>query len=225
MAQNNGAQDEKSIWKDPRFSNLVNDPRFKHLPKSRQKVKIDERFQSMLTDERFKSKSSIDRYGRKVDTSSTEDLKAFYYQSSDSDSDVEEEIKREQKAIEEQKASDDEVDEFGNSKLDAGEAVAIPQDIKSKLKNLEIDYARGEAPILSDSSSDEATDDEEEDELYLENVWGELDADADKTDESTYRIAACNMDWDRIRAVDIMVLCSSFLPPGSVIKSVSVSMN
>lgn len=56
----------------------------------------------------------------------------------------------------------------------------------------------------------------------LDHVWGELDADAPRTEESTRRIAACNMDWDRIRAVDIMVLCHSFLPPGGVVQKVSV---
>lgn len=224
MAKDNGTEGEKAIWKDPRFSSLVNDPRFKGLPKSRQKIKIDKRFQSMFQDDKFKVKYTVDKYGRKSSKSSTEDMKTFYYQSSESESDVEEETKREQKAIEEQGGSGEETDtdEFGNSKLEVEQDVVMPQDIKSKLKNLEVDYARGEAPLLSDSSSDEEPDAEPEEETMFDHVWGELDADAETTDESTYRIAACNMDWDRIRAVDIMVLCSSFLPRGRVIKKVSV---
>lgn len=75
---------------------------------------------------------------------------------------------------------------------------------------------------MSDSSSDEESSGEEDNELVLDHVWGELDADAPRTDESTRRIAACNMDWDRIRAIDIMVLCHSFLPPGGVVKSISI---
>ncbi|XP_063699612.1 ESF1 homolog [Culicoides brevitarsis] len=217
--------DEKTekIWSDPRFAHLVNDPRFKGLPKSQKKVKIDKRFQSMFENDKFKLKYNVDKRGRKVNTTTTEDLKKYYDLSSENETDEEEEKRKEQKAIEEQSESEEEetaeTDEFGNSTLDRGD---IAQDIKSKLKNLDIDYARGEAALLSDSSSDEESSEEEDPELMLDHVWGELDADAPRTDESTRRIAACNMDWDRIRAVDIMVLCHSFLPPGGVVQKVSI---
>lgn len=62
----------------------------------------------------------------------------------------------------------------------------------------------------------------ESEEEVIEHGWGELDRDAEETDESTSRLAILHMDWDRIRAVDIMVLCSSFLPSKGVIKCVSV---
>lgn len=107
--------------------------------------------------------------------------------------------------------------------LQSGEAKNVSEEARNKLKNLSIDYARGEASLFSESSSD---DEESEDELsesdQIEHKWGELDADADKTDEVTYRLAGCNMDWDRIRAVDLMVLLNSFLPPGGTIKSVAI---
>lgn len=37
-----------------------------------------------------------------------------------------------------------------------------------------------------------------------------------------YSFISGNMDWDRIRASDIMVLCNSFLPPGGSILSVKI---
>jgi len=56
----------------------------------------------------------------------------------------------------------------------------------------------------------------------LDHGWGELDNDAARTDEATNRLAVCHMDWDRIRASDLMVLFSSFLPQGGLIHSVMV---
>lgn len=100
----------------------------------------------------------------------------------------------------------------------------IAADIKVKLQDLTVDYARGEIPLLSDDSSsdDESSEDENDKELYIEHVWGELDNDAPRTEDSTKRLACCNMDWDRIRASDIMVLCNSFMPPGGSIISVHI---
>lgn len=57
-----------------------------------------------------------------------------------------------------------------------------------------------------------------------EHEWGELDKDAERTEEVTSRLAVCNMDWDRIRAVDLMVLLNSFTPPGGIVRRVTVSI-
>lgn len=89
------------------------------------------------------------------------------------------------------------------------------------LGNIKIKNARGES-TASDSSSDEETEESDVEIEMLDHVWGELDNDAETTDDTSKRLAACNMDWDRIRAVDIMMMCNSFLPTGSCVKSVSI---
>ncbi|XP_018563697.1 ESF1 homolog [Anoplophora glabripennis] len=211
---------------DQRFAHIANDPKFRRIPKKQQKVKIDKRFQSMFKDQKFKVKYSTDKRGRPVSHTSTENLKRYYDLSSE----------------EESSSSDSEDNEKQNSESEVGKFVKAPKSdafselekkdksdkivsdvLKHKLQNLNVDYARGESTLCSESSSD---DDESEDELSetdeIEHKWGELDADAEETEGTTYRLAACNMDWDRIRAIDLMVLFNSFLPPGGVIKSVAI---
>lgn len=34
--------------------------------------------------------------------------------------------------------------------------------------------------------------------------------------EDTRRVAICNMDWDHVRAVDLLAVLRSFAPPGGV---------
>ncbi|XP_021711081.1 ESF1 homolog [Aedes aegypti] len=203
------------IWTDERFAHLVNDPRFKGIPKTEKKVKIDKRFQSMFKDEKFNVKHTIDKYGRKVKQAESDELRKYYEMESEPESEGGEEEPQEQEG-----------DSDGSEDLeldDEEKAMAMPDKVKSRLEDLEVDYARGEGAIASDSSSDDDSEEEDdEQEVFIEHVWGELDADAERTDESTPRLALCNMDWDRVRAVDIMVMLSSFLPRGSTILSVTI---
>lgn len=104
-----------------------------------------------------------------------------------------------------------------------GDAKKINSAIHQKLKDLTVDYARGEGLLLSDSSSDDdTTTDDEDDSEIVDHAWGELDKEAETTEEATARLAACNMDWDKIRAVDLMVVFNSFVPPGGCVQSVTI---
>lgn len=185
---------KEEIFNDARFSHLLKDPRFKKLPNKESKVKIDERFKPMLNDERFSIQYNVDKYGRKVNKKSTEDLKKYYELSSSEDS----------------SGAEEEEQVEGNAIIKSGHK--LPEQLKDKLKNLEVDYIRGEGILQSDSSSESSGSEDEEE---VEHEWGELDQDAERTEDSTRRIACMNMDWDRIRAVDIMMLCNSFIPTGS----------
>uniref|UniRef100_A0A1Q3F0I4 Uncharacterized protein n=1 Tax=Culex tarsalis TaxID=7177 RepID=A0A1Q3F0I4_CULTA len=202
------------IWTDQRFAHLVNDPRFKGIPRTEKKVKIDKRFQSMFSDERFNVKHVVDKYGRKVQQKAeSEELRKYYELGSDEEVD--------QKEGEDGETSGSEVDSLELNEEE--KAMTMSEKVKGRLEDLEVDYARGEGAIASDSSSDDDSEvEQEEDEVFIEHVWGELDADAEQTEESTRRLALCNIDWDRVRAVDIMVMLSSFLPRGSTIMSITI---
>lgn len=224
------------ILKDSRFAKYLNDPRYRQIPKHERKVKIDKRFQSMFNDSKFKVKYTVDKRGRPVNETSTENLRKYYeLEESEESSDSEDEEVQEETGAEVQKdeatpgrfvkrpQSDDEQNDdagpkFENDKLMRGK---LNPKTKQRLLDLDIDYARGEGVLLTDSSSDEESS-EEEGESEVEHEWGELDAEAATTEESTKRIAICNMDWDNIKAADIMVLLSSFLPPGGIIYKITI---
>ncbi|XP_030767276.1 ESF1 homolog [Sitophilus oryzae] len=216
---------------DKRFSHIAKDPKFRRIPKNETKVKIDKRFHSMFTDKKFQVKYTVDKRGRPVKHHSKEDLKRYYEVSSeDEDSDEEQDLNESGKyvrASENQEISDSETDVSKDNEKQLNSKhindKKVSDDVKAKLRDLNIDYARGEQNLYSDSSSDdEESDDEVSESEEIDHRWGELDADSEKTDEVTDRLAACNLDWDRIRAVDLLMLFNSFLPPGGIIHSVAI---
>ncbi|XP_012278911.1 ESF1 homolog [Orussus abietinus] len=268
------------IFKDARFAHIPKDPKFRKIPKSERKIKIDKRFRSMFSDKKFNVKYTIDKRGRPVNQTSTEDLKKYYDLSSDdestsSDPDVKKPVKS--KVVKKSKSKckqKNTIEKRGFNNLNNGELLRIkPSEVtdsnsessdehseinsidskdskvlledleenekqlhikrknekkvltveaKKKLRDLTIDYARGEGILATDSSSEEESSEYNGSEDEIEHDWGELDKEAEATDEITHRIAACNMDWDRIRALDLMVLFNSFLPSGGLIHSVTI---
>ena len=87
----------------------------------------------------------------------------------------------------------------------------------------------GEGRLYSDSSSgeddtseDEAAVAEAEAEAEVFDQWGELDRDAETTEEETKRLAVCNMDWDRVGAADLYLVLSSFCPASGTVTSVQI---
>uniref|UniRef100_A0A1B0FFZ6 Uncharacterized protein n=1 Tax=Glossina morsitans morsitans TaxID=37546 RepID=A0A1B0FFZ6_GLOMM len=209
------------VLQDERFQHLVSDPRFKILTKVERKVKIDERFQEMFTNNKFKVKCHVDKYGRKINKSSSEDLRRYY--ELDSDEDDEENFETKERLKEEQAILQEEKNDKIEDSVKDSEEIAVT--LSDRLLDPNIDYARGEGDLLTDSSSDESESSKEEPILSMDNVrqeWEELNNDAETIQHSTHRLALCNMDWDRIRAIDLMMLFSSFLSPGGSILSVKI---
>lgn len=147
------------ILKDSRFTKYLNDPRYRQIPKHERKVKIDKRFQSMFKDEKFKVKYTVDKRGRPVNETSTENLRKYYEvdETEGSSSDEEDdkspvvdksdgsEAESEPGRFVKRPPSDDEKDDdkpvFLNDKLIRGK---LQKKVKNRLLDLDIDYARGE---------------------------------------------------------------------------------
>lgn len=230
------------LLNDKRFAYVARDPKFKRIPKAERKVKIDKRFQSMFKDKKFTVQYTIDKRGRPVNQTSSENLKKYYdLSSSEEENDEEEHEKPRQKEkkfrkhkrkgntknktrskesnrknstsedatdsslldkqllsdksnnclygneesisrIKPKEESDANSEEQGDTesesdinditnarslKLDLKESKKqlnirskhepekLADDIKAKLRNLSVNYARGEGLLMTDSSSDE----------------------------------------------------------------------
>ncbi|KAI9488206.1 hypothetical protein BDB00DRAFT_884930 [Zychaea mexicana] len=190
----------EKITDDPRFAHVHNDPRFKRPRRKDAKVTIDNRFSSMLKSSEFAEQPKVDRYGRPIAPQTAEnELKRFYEIEDEEESDEEEEKTLEE--LERELAEDE-----GNL-----EDEKIP--IVAKARKPRYDPMRGQGVI---ESSDESTDDE----AYSdEDLEPEVEV---PTGDATYRIAAVNMDWDKIRAIDILKVLNAFKPTTSVIKQVAI---
>ncbi|XP_053085985.1 ESF1 homolog [Pangasianodon hypophthalmus] len=305
---------KKELSADERFARVKKDPRFWEMPDVEQKVRIDKRFQSMFHDERFKLKYTVDKRGRPVNHTSTEDLKRFYKlsDSEQSDTDAEQEEKKKKKKKVKAKAKEDELQDE-EEELEKGEEPLTKKAVKKEaLKSKECEKIRRAEPVKgvrvveeedddeleeeddeeeysdtdkgvglsadddeddvddedaeeeeegddedaeeddedgseseddSDSGPDlargkgnietssEDEDEEEEDEVEdflrheeeeIEHDWGEMWKDAPRTEQVSCRLAVCNMNWDRLKAKDLLALFSSFKPKGGVVLSVTI---
>nr|SVE85364.1 EOG090X0289 [Daphnia pulicaria] len=236
-----------SALNDKRFANIGKDPRFRRVPASAKKVVVDKRFNAMFNDQKFKLKYTVDKRGKPTNLTSTEQLKDFYEIESDEsekeeedDRDIEEDADNADVESEEEKEDDKNLKNLKpttpkltkkKNVLNGFQVSEILEDeptlelddaVKAKLQDMNVDYARGEGLLYSDSSSSEEDSEEEEDDQEVFHDWGELDKDAGETDTATYRLAVCNMDWDRIRAVDLMVVLQSFAPQGGSVRTVTI---
>ncbi|XP_054852299.1 ESF1 homolog [Eublepharis macularius] len=329
---------KKELIKDQRFSRINKDPRFWEMPEKDRKIKIDKRFRAMFHDKKFKLKYTVDKRGRPIHRSSTEDMKRFY-NLSDSDSDLSED----EKETKGEKAKSKGEDDFGKSSdknseeesklindacspasgldtsnnegqkrksfkstknlkeinaiklsqakggdFSAGrinknyvESKTCKNEESSELEELAAveqseeeseseaseeleeesglgddgkisggsdsedggetedesendgdendsgpDLARGKGNI--ETSSEEEEDDEEDltetlpKEPEVVHDWGELAKGVPRADKVTHRLAVCNMDWDRLKAKDLLALFNSFTPKGGIIFSVKI---
>ena len=88
----------------------------------------------------------------------------------------------------------------------------------------ELRRADAEDEEISSSSDDSSSEDDDAEELEGEEVFGMLEEEEGDVPmgEVTSRIAVVNLDWDNIRATDLMAVFSSFTPGTGRILNVSI---
>lgn len=132
------------------------------------------------------------------------------------------ELKEDEESDDGNEDDDSEEEESEESEEDEGASSGEEED-----SDIGPDLARGKGNI--ETSSEEEDDDEDEDEddlarkqIEIEHSWREMDKDAPRGDEVTRRLAVCNMDWDRLKAKDLLALFNSFKPKGGIVFSVKI---
>lgn len=161
----------------------------------------------MLDDADFSKNAAVDRYGRKLQKDDTKKQLEKFYQLEDGEGEEDED------------EDEDEVAVAGSGDDD----VKVQKELK-KVEERGYDPARDGG--FSDSSSESSSESEDEDEA--EEAEGEDNQYPDQRGETvpmgevTSRIAVVNLDWDNIRAQDLMAVFSSFAPTGARILKVSV---
>ncbi|MCJ1477706.1 pre-rRNA-processing protein esf1 [Lambiella insularis] len=192
---------------DPRFANIQTDPRFRLPSRKQTHVKIDSRFSRMLKDERFASKAKVDRYGRRLAKGSGRKELERLYRADDVEQDSE--------------GSEEVVEHDGSEVVDDAAVEREP-------KRVEKQYDPARDGGYSDSSSNESSSDggDESEEVEEEELEGFADQEGQAgtipAGEISSRIAVVNLDWDNIRAADLLVVFSSFAPGNGLISKVSV---
>ncbi|KAL9104063.1 MAG: hypothetical protein Q9163_000960 [Psora crenata] len=183
---------------DPRFANLRTDPRFRLPSRKQTHVTLDKRFARMLRDEDFSARAKVDRYGRPLPQGGARRELQKYYRLDDEDN------------KDEGRLGEEEEEEEDGGTSDGGFKGAANQ--------------QGDEEDESSSSSDdeESLEDEEEDEVFgvLEDQEGGRDG-IPKGQVSS-RLAVVNLDWDNIRAADLMAVFSSFIPTGGRILNITI---
>ncbi|PNS16070.1 Pre-rRNA-processing protein esf1 [Sphaceloma murrayae] len=221
--------DAKARSGDARFAALTNDPRYRLPSAKNARVAVDKRFNRMFKegDQDFNRRSKVDKYGRRIEKGKGGEQKRLerLYRAEDEDEDEEsseeegneedEEVGRAGKLVGKTKGKAKVVGDSGSES-----EVDVDEDIEAELRRVEKKYdpARdGGFESSSEESSSEDEEDVEEAELPEEGEEAQV-----PMGEVSKRLAVVNLDWDNIRAQDIMAVAKSFVPADGRIDSVTI---
>ncbi|OMO83867.1 Embryo sac development arrest [Corchorus capsularis] len=201
--KNESGSDSGKIITDARFASVHSDPRFQKVPKHKTKVVIDSRFTRMFNDKRFAPSSApLDKRGKPKKGNSQSSLRHYYHLE---DKEDEKEEKKRKKDVVSEESDSEEVDEESESEM------------LEKDSDGESDEEEEEQ-----SESGSTTEEEDVDIIYEEGEPEMQEENIPMIEKETRRLAVVNMDWRHVKAADLYVMLSSFLPKDGQIMSVAV---
>lgn len=219
---------------DPRFSSSLYDPRFIVPSLKKNKIKVDDRFSKeelkKLNVTATGKKVKVDRYGRKLKDDAEEVYDKYFEEEKEEEAQAE---SGSESGAESGSEADSESGSDSETEDTEGKVIQKVQKKKAELQsdNEEseeeeseseeegfVDRARGEG-LQSDSS-----DDSDESDSFGFESDSEIEVEEEKPEEGdpSHTFAVVNLDWDNVRAVDLMATFASFVPKGGLIKSVSI---
>ncbi|XP_046859479.1 ESF1 homolog [Xenia sp. Carnegie-2017] len=202
---------------DERFSHIKKDPRFRIIPNKKKKVKIDSRFQQMFNDEDFNTKYFVDKRGRKVKESASEDLSKFY-EISDEDEQIVKPCSGDLESRDSEKFSEVIPEDKTKQKNNARRKHSVEVKENGKSKKIHKNETKNKNMTLSPTEHEVMKSFQNQ----TNDNWHDFDANVPMTEEATRRLAVCNMNWDKITVDDLYVLLHSFVPSGGSILSVKI---
>lgn len=161
----------------------------------------------MLRDKDFSRNAAVDRYGRKLDRDDTKKQLERFYRLEDG---------------EEREDNDDaDVASAAGSVDDDDEVLRELQRVEKPKKKRDYDPARDGGFSESSSSEESSSEEDDDDEADVDGDVDDVEfPDKKQSDvplgEVTNRIAVVNLDWDNIRAEDLMAVFSSFATGGRI---------
>lgn len=212
---NNGGG--KKIITDARFASVHSDPRFQNVPRHKSKVAIDSRFDRMFKDKSFASSSApLDKRGKRKKPNQESHLRHYYKIEEEEKEKEEEEEKKEISS-----SSDEEEEEEDEKVVEDSRFGKLESETDSEESESEEDSENGE---LEESTTDTDDTDEDDEAVYEEEAEEDplMQENIPEIEKETHRLAVVNMDWKYVKAVDLYVVLSSFLPKGGQILSVAV---
>lgn len=196
----------KDHAEDDRFQAVAYDPRFQRFPREKSKVKVDDRFKDMFENPEFQVGSTKDKRGRTGKKKLVDEARRYYRLEDDS------------KVAPAQEDEDVEDDAFRWARM---RGLAGSTSSSSTSDGEESDDGEDVNNRLEDGVLDEDIQ-----ALYEEWGVGAYAANPNENvtmlPDATTRLACVDLDWEHIKAVDILAVLQSFVPKGGKIVSVTV---
>lgn len=213
------------ISSDDRFKSASFDPRFNLPSLKKNKIKVDERFskeeiRKINTSASGKS-AKVDKYGRKITKSKDSDFDKYFEEQSEEDASLSESSKEDADDIKSESVPKRKV-KFAPTPLNDTESSSESESEVELESGTFVDRARGEG-LQSDSSSDNSDSDSGSDsDSDVEEDEFEQEEEKPEEGEPSATFAVVNLDWENVRAVDLMSTFASFVPKGGNISSVTI---